>query len=130
SSVAMSGRLLISKKMWCLGVRGDGHYFSSNSHFSRRAHPYRWPPAGRPPQRAAHVAYPLACAYPLASIPIRMRNEPMPHFTLREAADHLGVHYMTMYRYVRLGLIPAVKTAGSWRVTAVDLESFARPQAG
>lgn len=54
----------------------------------------------------------------------------MAEFTLQEAADHLGVHYMTMYRYVRLGLIPAAKAGGSWRVTSSDLESFARPQAG
>lgn len=54
----------------------------------------------------------------------------MADFTLQEAADHLGVHYMTMYRYVRLGLIPAAKAGGSWRVATSDLESFARPQAG
>ncbi|MEX2279155.1 MAG: cobalamin-dependent protein [Acidimicrobiia bacterium] len=54
----------------------------------------------------------------------------MADFTLQEAADHLGVHYMTMYRYVRLGLLPAAKTGGSWRVAASDLEAFARPQAG
>ncbi|MCU1344909.1 MAG: hypothetical protein JWL70_1175, partial [Acidimicrobiia bacterium] len=29
--------------------------------------------------------------------------------TLHEAADALGVHYMTVYRYVRLGLLPARK---------------------
>ncbi|MDX1447642.1 MAG: B12-binding domain-containing protein [Acidimicrobiia bacterium] len=54
----------------------------------------------------------------------------MAHFTLQEAADRLGVHYMTMYRYVRLGLIPATKKGGSWRVAADDLEAFSRPQAG
>jgi MerR family transcriptional regulator, light-induced transcriptional regulator len=54
----------------------------------------------------------------------------MAEFTLQEAADRLGVHYMTMYRYVRLGLITATKTGGSWRVAAADLEGFARPQAG
>ena len=54
----------------------------------------------------------------------------MAHFTLQEAADHLGVHYMTMYRYVRHGLIPASKVGGSWRVTGADLDAFAKPQAG
>ena len=31
--------------------------------------------------------------------------------TLHEAADRLGVHYMTAYRYVRLGILPAQKSA-------------------
>lgn len=54
----------------------------------------------------------------------------MADFTLQEAADRLGVHYMTMYRYVRLGLIPAAKRGGSWRVAENDLSAFSRPQAG
>lgn len=54
----------------------------------------------------------------------------MADFTLQEAADRLGVHYMTMYRYVRLGLIPAAKRGGSWRVSEDDLSTFSRPQAG
>ena len=33
-------------------------------------------------------------------------------FTLQEAADELGVHYMTAYRYVRLGLLDAAKVGG------------------
>jgi excisionase family DNA binding protein len=44
--------------------------------------------------------------------------------TLQEAADQLGVHYMTVYRYVRLGLLPATKQAGVWRVDHADLEAF------
>ena len=44
--------------------------------------------------------------------------------TLHEAADLLGVHYMTAYRYVRLGLLPAQKVAGSWHVTAADVAAF------
>ena len=47
-----------------------------------------------------------------------------PDLTLHEAAALLGVHYMTAYRYVRLGLLPAAKSGGSWRVTAADLEQF------
>lgn len=39
------------------------------------------------------------------------------NFTLQEAADELGVHYMTAYRYVRLGQLDAVKVGGAWRVT-------------
>lgn len=44
--------------------------------------------------------------------------------TLHEAAERLGVHYMTIYRYVRLGLLPAHKEGGSWRVTEADLDAF------
>jgi excisionase family DNA binding protein len=44
--------------------------------------------------------------------------------TLQEAADVLGVHYMTAYRYVRLGLLPAAKAGGTWRVSRADLDLF------
>jgi MerR family transcriptional regulator, light-induced transcriptional regulator len=47
--------------------------------------------------------------------------------SLHEAADRLGVHYMTMYRYVRLGLLPAKKVGGSWRVATADLDEFTAP---
>jgi MerR family transcriptional regulator, light-induced transcriptional regulator len=44
--------------------------------------------------------------------------------TLQDAADLLGVHYMTAYRYVRLGELPATKVGGSWRVQRHDVEAF------
>jgi len=44
--------------------------------------------------------------------------------TLHEVAAYLGVHYMTAYRYVRLGLLPAVKVAGVWQVNQEELDSF------
>ncbi len=44
--------------------------------------------------------------------------------TLHEVADSLGVHYMTAYRYVRLGLLPAIKVAGVWQVNREDMDSF------
>ena len=42
--------------------------------------------------------------------------------TLQEVADELGVHYMTAYRYVRLGVLDASKSGGVWQVqrSAVD----------
>lgn len=43
---------------------------------------------------------------------------------LQEAAERLGVHYMTAYRYVRLGLLPARKDGAEWRVRLADLETF------
>jgi excisionase family DNA binding protein len=45
--------------------------------------------------------------------------------TLHEAAAELGVHYMTAYRYVRLGLLSAHKESGTWRVSRDALTMFA-----
>jgi len=52
--------------------------------------------------------------------------------TLQEAADALGVHYMTAYRRVRLGKLPAHKSGGEWRVRRADLtpEAPVAPLAG
>ena len=44
--------------------------------------------------------------------------------TLHEAAEALGVHYMTAYRYVRLGQLEARKVGGTWQVAETDLRSF------
>jgi len=38
--------------------------------------------------------------------------------SLRDAAEQLGVHYQTVYRWVRQGVLPAVKIGGSYEVTA------------
>ena len=46
------------------------------------------------------------------------------YLTLHEAAERLGVHYMTAYRYVRLGVLPAEKAGGSWRVREADVKAF------
>jgi MerR family transcriptional regulator, light-induced transcriptional regulator len=42
-----------------------------------------------------------------------------------EAADQLGVHYMTAYRYVRTGRLPATKQGSQWEVAQRDLDAFA-----
>lgn len=44
--------------------------------------------------------------------------------TLQEAADELGVHYMTAYRYVRLGQLDAVKVGGAWQVADRAIADF------
>lgn len=44
--------------------------------------------------------------------------------TLQQAADRLQVHYMTAYRWVRRGDLPAFKTGGRLRVRASDLGRF------
>ncbi len=44
--------------------------------------------------------------------------------TLQEAADELGVHYMTAYRYVRLGVLDASKSGGVWQVRRSALDRY------
>lgn len=44
--------------------------------------------------------------------------------SLPEAAEWLNVHYMTAYRWVRRGDLPAFKTGGRLRVRQADLEHF------
>ncbi len=44
--------------------------------------------------------------------------------SLTDAAAHLGVHYMTAYRYVRTGRLPAHQEGGEWRVALSDLDGF------
>jgi excisionase family DNA binding protein len=46
--------------------------------------------------------------------------------TLQQAADRLGVHYMTAYRYVRTGRLPADRRGGRWSVAATDVAELAR----
>lgn len=46
--------------------------------------------------------------------------------SLQQVAERLGVHYMTAYRYVRLGMLPAHKDGATWRVQVSDLEAFER----
>jgi excisionase family DNA binding protein len=52
-----------------------------------------------------------------------------PSVTLQEAAERLGVHYMTAYRYVRTGRLPAVKDGATWRVRTEDLDAFVADRA-
>ncbi len=48
----------------------------------------------------------------------------MSFLTLQEAADQLGVHYMTAYRYVRTGRLDASKSGALWQVHVDDLKAF------
>ena len=47
--------------------------------------------------------------------------------TLQEAADRLGVHYMTAYRYVRTGRLPARRDGVQWMVDPSDLQKMRAP---
>ena len=49
--------------------------------------------------------------------------------TLQEAAERLSVHYMTAYRWVRRGELPAFKTGGRLRIKVADLERFVAERA-
>ena len=46
----------------------------------------------------------------------------VPTLTLAEAGERLGVHYMTAYRYVHTGRLPATKRAGEWVVRRADVD--------
>ena len=45
---------------------------------------------------------------------------------LKEVARALDVHYMTAYRYVRQGRLPATWVDNGWQIHRDDLEAFAR----
>ena len=44
--------------------------------------------------------------------------------SLHEVAEILDVHYMTAYRYVRLGILPARREGRSWRIHRTDLDEY------
>ena len=44
--------------------------------------------------------------------------------SLQQVAERLGVHYMTVYRYVRHGHLAASKSGGTWEVAIEALERF------
>ncbi len=48
-----------------------------------------------------------------------VRPEPIG---LHAAAERLGVHYMTVYRYVRTGRLPATRDGAEWRVDPDDVD--------
>ena len=55
---------------------------------------------------------------------------PNETITLTGAAERLGVHYMTVYRYVRTGRLPASKVGSEWRVKVSDVEAMRSGAAG
>jgi excisionase family DNA binding protein len=44
--------------------------------------------------------------------------------SLQEAADSLGLHYMTVYRYVRQGRLEATRQGTTWRIRPQDLKAL------
>lgn len=59
-----------------------------------------------------------------------MDNGLIESISLTEAAQELGVHYMTAYRYVRQGMLNAVKVGGVWRVERAELTRFIQSHNG
>jgi excisionase family DNA binding protein len=55
---------------------------------------------------------------------MRKQEQLSDTLTLNEVADELGVHYMTAYRYVRLGMLHATQEGRSWVIRRDDLEAF------
>jgi excisionase family DNA binding protein len=49
---------------------------------------------------------------------------------LREASTVLGLHYMTVYRYVRTGKLAARREGGDWMVRRRDVEALGRERPG
>lgn len=57
------------------------------------------------------------------------RNEPDPvaaSIDLQTAADELGVHYQTAYRWVRSGRLPVRRVRGKYTVDRADLDALDR----
>ena len=53
-----------------------------------------------------------------------MENTEPDELSLHEVAEILGVHYMTAYRYVRLGILPARREGRTWRIHRSDLNVY------
>jgi len=53
-----------------------------------------------------------------------MSTESSEDLSLHEVAERLDVHYMTAYRYVRLGVLPARREGRSWRILSSDVDVF------
>lgn len=56
-------------------------------------------------------------------------TEPDEWVTIKDAAARLGLHYMTVYRYVRLGRLPAEREGSEWRVRMSDAEQLVEQSA-
>jgi len=61
----------------------------------------------------------------MASGPVVSEHSAAGLLGLQEAADRLGVHYMTAYRYVRTGRLPATRIGSQWWVDPRDLPAAA-----
>lgn len=44
--------------------------------------------------------------------------------TVKEIADYLDVHPMTIYKHVKQGKIPAFKIGASWRISKTSIQKW------
>ncbi|HET6781613.1 MAG TPA: helix-turn-helix domain-containing protein [bacterium] len=44
--------------------------------------------------------------------------------TVEQAAEHLQIHKVTVYKYIRAGLLPAVKLGKVYRIYRKDVEAL------
>ena len=51
-------------------------------------------------------------------------GEEMKQLTTQEVADKLGVHYMTVYFWIKEGWLPAYRFKRNYRVDVTDLDKF------
>lgn len=54
-----------------------------------------------------------------------MHDDPGDRIELAVAAERLGVHYQTAYRWVREGRLPAVRVRGRYQLLPADVDAFA-----
>ena len=57
---------------------------------------------------------------------LHKKNEQI--MTLREVAQYLGLHIMTVYKLTREGRVPAAKIGGQWRFKRDILEEWLETQ--
>lgn len=57
-----------------------------------------------------------------------MTADPSTPLTVAEAAERSGVHYMTVYRWIRTGRLPAQRRDGRWHVQVADLDAAGSPK--
>ncbi|MFA5389106.1 MAG: helix-turn-helix domain-containing protein [Candidatus Omnitrophota bacterium] len=51
-------------------------------------------------------------------------TKPKQVMTVREIAEYLDVHPMTIYKYVQDGKIPAFKIGASWRIRRDSIKKW------
>jgi excisionase family DNA binding protein len=56
------------------------------------------------------------------------RNSKESIMTLREVAQYLGLHVMTVYKLTREGRVPAAKIGGQWRFKRDVLDDWLETQ--
>jgi len=49
------------------------------------------------------------------------------YYTLKEVRDLLKISYITLYRWVQAGKIPAYKVGKQYRINKTDYEEFIKP---